>query len=175
MAVRNPTASDVRLLLRKYDDPDSDIRFMIMSDLKKMFENGQGQWLGRDMACSNEVVEVLLKALDDGNGDVQSAALGWYTFSFRDVSASLTSTLQYQAFHHALLPPDHRTNDGPVLLARAQEVAGSRHPLHRYLHANLLLPTPPLWCAAATTYPGRLYSHRGHHDPTYPRPLSTQT
>ena len=78
MASRNPTHNDVAALLPKFDDPDSDIRYMIMADMQKLLLSGTGPWLAKDYATCCRVVDCLLKALDDQNGDVQSAALSWY-------------------------------------------------------------------------------------------------
>ena len=77
IAGRNPTHGDVAALLPKFDDPDPDIRYMIMADLQKILASGQGPWLAKDYVTAARTIDVLLKALDDGNGDVQSAALSW--------------------------------------------------------------------------------------------------
>ena len=78
---RAPTGSDVAALIPKFEDPDPDIRFMIISDLQKILTTGNGPWLYKDWVTAARAIDCLMKALDDGNGDVQSAALSWFVSS----------------------------------------------------------------------------------------------
>lgn len=71
------TAAEVGALLSKYDDPDSDIRFMTLVDLCNILVNGNSQMLAKEYAICVKTIDHLLKLLDDTNGDVQSQALKW--------------------------------------------------------------------------------------------------
>ena len=73
----NPTSHDVAALLPKYDDPDSDIRFMTLVDLCNILNTGAPTLLVKDYITCARTIDCLLKLLDDTNGDVQSQALKW--------------------------------------------------------------------------------------------------
>ena len=77
-SVRNPSSGDIATLLSKYEDPDSDIRFMTLVDLYNLLSNGSSTFLINDFTTCARTVDQLLKLLDDTNGDVQSQALKWY-------------------------------------------------------------------------------------------------
>ncbi|MCJ1437915.1 hypothetical protein MMC27_007302 [Xylographa pallens] len=72
---QNYTASDVMLLLPKFGDLDSDIRFMSLVDLCNILNAGPPSLLHNDYSTTAKVIDCLLKSLDDTNGDVQSQAL----------------------------------------------------------------------------------------------------
>ncbi|MCJ1281502.1 hypothetical protein MMC26_000822 [Xylographa opegraphella] len=72
---QNYTASDVILLLPKFGDLDSDIRFMSLVDLCNILNAGPPTLLQNDYNTTAKVIDCLLKSLDDTNGDVQSQAL----------------------------------------------------------------------------------------------------
>ncbi|MCJ1401202.1 hypothetical protein MMC11_004414 [Xylographa trunciseda] len=72
---QNYTASDVMLLLPKFGDLDSDIRFMSLVDLCNILNAGPPTLLQNDYNTTAKVIDCLLKSLDDTNGDVQSQAL----------------------------------------------------------------------------------------------------
>ena len=74
---QNPTAADVAALFNKFDDPDSDIRYMTLADLDKILKAGSLTFLSREQSTCNRAVDHLIKLLDDSNGDVQSLALKW--------------------------------------------------------------------------------------------------
>ena len=69
------TSGDVATLLPKFSDLDSDIRYMSWVDLCNILAQGPPHLLVNDYNTSARVVDCLLKALDDTNGDVQSQAL----------------------------------------------------------------------------------------------------
>ena len=72
---QNYNASDVILLLPKFGDLDSDIRFMSLVDLCNILNAGPPALLQSDYNTAAKVIDCLLKSLDDTNGDVQSQAL----------------------------------------------------------------------------------------------------
>ena len=72
---QNYTASDVMVLLPKFGDLDSDIRFMSLVDLCNILNAGPPSLLQNDYTTTAKVIDCLLKSLDDTNGDVQSQAL----------------------------------------------------------------------------------------------------
>ena len=73
----NASAADVAALFNKFDNQDSDIRYMTLVDLNKLLTEGAPSFLLREQSTCNRVVDHLIKLLDDQNGDVQSQALKW--------------------------------------------------------------------------------------------------
>lgn len=73
----NPTSHDVQMLMGKFEDPDSDIRYMTLVDLCSMLTNGSPNLLLKDYNGCNRIIDGLIRLLDDSNGDVQSQALKW--------------------------------------------------------------------------------------------------
>jgi hypothetical protein len=77
-----PSPSDLVPLIPKLSDGDSDIRFMTLVDLKKILDSAPPTFVTRELAATSAVIDGLMKVLDDTNGDVQSQALKWYSYSF---------------------------------------------------------------------------------------------
>ncbi|KJX95093.1 cullin binding protein CanA [Zymoseptoria brevis] len=71
----NPTSHNVASLLPKLQDADPDIRFMSLTDLNTMLNNGHQTFLHHDYTTCAKVVEGLLHTLNDTNGDVQNTAI----------------------------------------------------------------------------------------------------
>ena len=73
-----PSSADISTLFPKFDDPDSDIRFMTLVDLYKLLTaGGSSSFWAREQSTSTKVIDRIIKLLDDSNGDVQSQALKW--------------------------------------------------------------------------------------------------
>ena len=64
-------------LLPKLDDPDPDIRFMQLNDLAAILVTTGSESLRSDTHTSAKVIDRIIKALTDGNGEVQNQALKW--------------------------------------------------------------------------------------------------
>lgn len=64
-------------LLPKLDDPDPDIRFMQLNDLANILNSPSSDYLRTDQHSAARVIERLIKALTDQNGEVQNQALKW--------------------------------------------------------------------------------------------------
>lgn len=64
-------------LLPKLDDPDPDIRFMQLNDLAAILVTPGSESLRSDTHTAAKVIDRLIKALTDGNGEVQNQALRW--------------------------------------------------------------------------------------------------
>ncbi|KAL1961206.1 hypothetical protein VTO42DRAFT_3151 [Malbranchea cinnamomea] len=62
-------------LLGKFSDPDPDIRYMSLNDLYEVLNHQNAAYLSQDRHMCARVVEGLLKALEDQNGEVQNQAL----------------------------------------------------------------------------------------------------
>jgi hypothetical protein len=74
---RNSTAQAVASILNKLNDPDPDIRFMQLSDLTNILNASSSEYFKTDAGSAGRVIEGLLKALADQNGEVQNQALKW--------------------------------------------------------------------------------------------------
>lgn len=72
---QNPTSHNVASILGKLHDADSDIRYMTLSDLHKMMDNGGATFLVHDYTTCAKVVDGLLHTLNDSNGDVQNESV----------------------------------------------------------------------------------------------------
>ncbi|KAL9109813.1 MAG: hypothetical protein Q9227_005516 [Pyrenula ochraceoflavens] len=72
---RSQIQSTLANLLPKLEDPDSDIRFMSLSDLANALSSPASSYISSDTHTSSRIVEGLLKALNDGHGEVQNQAL----------------------------------------------------------------------------------------------------
>lgn len=68
-------------LLPKLDDPDPDIRFMQLNDLASILNTQGSESLRNDTHAAARVIDRLIKALTDSNGEVQNQALKWYVNS----------------------------------------------------------------------------------------------
>lgn len=64
-------------LLPKLDDPDPDIRFMQLNDLAAILSSSNSESLRGDTHQAARVIDKLIKALTDTNGDVTSQAIKW--------------------------------------------------------------------------------------------------
>lgn len=64
-------------LLPKLDDPDPDIRFMQLNDLAAILSTQSSEQLRSDTHAAARVIDRIIKALTDSNGEVQNQALKW--------------------------------------------------------------------------------------------------
>lgn len=64
-------------LLPRLDDPDPDIRFMQLNDLAAILNGPGSESLRNDSHAAARVIDRLVKALTDSNGEVQNQALKW--------------------------------------------------------------------------------------------------
>ena len=64
-------------LLPKLDDPDPDIRYMQLNDLAAILTTPGSESLRTDSHAAARVIDKIIKALTDGNGEVQNQALKW--------------------------------------------------------------------------------------------------
>lgn len=74
---RASSAQALASLLPKLNDPDPDIRFMSLSDLSNILAAPASNYISNDSNTAARVVDGLLKALTDTNGEVQNQALKW--------------------------------------------------------------------------------------------------
>lgn len=65
-------------LLEKMSSPDSDYRFMSLNDLLSILTSPNGSLAQTDTALAGRVIDGVVKALDDANGEVQNLAVKWY-------------------------------------------------------------------------------------------------
>lgn len=72
---QNHAVGDILILLPKVSDHDSDIRFMSLADLCNILKNAAPTLLLNEYSTAAKIMDSILKALDDRNGDVQSQAL----------------------------------------------------------------------------------------------------
>lgn len=73
----NPTSQTVAALLPKLHDVDPDFRFMCLTDLLSILNNGKADLLHSDYNVAARTVDGVLKTLDDQNGEVQNLAIKW--------------------------------------------------------------------------------------------------
>ncbi|KAL9598811.1 MAG: hypothetical protein Q9219_004230 [cf. Caloplaca sp. 3 TL-2023] len=71
------TPAGIVALLPKLSDADADIRYMSLNDLDNALNAGGTGFLTNEYHASAKVLECLLKALDDTNGEVQNQAIKW--------------------------------------------------------------------------------------------------
>ncbi|KAI9892873.1 MAG: hypothetical protein M1814_001032 [Vezdaea aestivalis] len=69
------THQSLGLQLHKLGDPDADIRFMALNDLYDMVANAAAASIVAEQGASAKIIDGLLKALDDMNGEVQNLAV----------------------------------------------------------------------------------------------------
>jgi len=69
-------AFQIQTLLEKLSNPDSDFRFMSLNDLHSHLQ-GNSNVLQGDPGLSGRVIDGVIKALDDPNGEVQNLAVKW--------------------------------------------------------------------------------------------------
>jgi cullin-associated NEDD8-dissociated protein 1 len=73
-----PTTANINQLLGKLTDADPDFRYMSLDDLLQMLNRSRVDVLYNDYNTAARVVDAVIKALDDQNGEVQNQALKWY-------------------------------------------------------------------------------------------------
>ncbi len=73
----NSTATQALALLPKICDSDSDIRYMSLSDLNNLLIAGNSNLLSSDYHASAKLIDSVIQALDDQNGEVQNQAIKW--------------------------------------------------------------------------------------------------
>jgi cullin-associated NEDD8-dissociated protein 1 len=73
----NPTTQTIYMLLPKITDNDPDFRFMALNDLHQALTSGKPDILAHDYSTSARTVDLVTKALDDQNGEVQNQAIKW--------------------------------------------------------------------------------------------------
>jgi cullin-associated NEDD8-dissociated protein 1 len=71
----NPTPGNISQLLPKLSDPDSDFRYMALSDMLQMFNIASPTFLMHDYTLCSKIVDGLLITLVDKNGEVQNQAI----------------------------------------------------------------------------------------------------
>lgn len=74
---RNAAMQGIAVLLMKLSDPDPDIRFMQLSDLTNILLADASSYIKDDTHTAARIIEGLLQALADTNGEVQNQALKW--------------------------------------------------------------------------------------------------
>lgn len=72
-------AYQIGSLLEKLTNPDSDFRFMSLNDLHSLLMSNSNI-LQTEPTLSLRVIDGIIKALDDANGEVQNLAVKWYVF-----------------------------------------------------------------------------------------------
>jgi len=73
----NPSNQTIYMLLPKINDGDPDFRFMALSDLCAVLNTGKQDILAHDYSTAARTVDLVVKALDDQNGEVQNQAVKW--------------------------------------------------------------------------------------------------
>lgn len=74
-SVANPTIGTFHQLIGKLSDPDPDFRFMSLDDLLKILNGNRHDLLHSNYSTAAQVVDAVIKALGDQNGEVQNMAL----------------------------------------------------------------------------------------------------
>lgn len=74
---RTSAANAIAALQPKLSDLDADIRFMGLNDLANILSSPGADYLKGENHTAARLVDALLKALKDGNGEVQNQALKW--------------------------------------------------------------------------------------------------
>lgn len=90
---RASAMQSIASLLPKLDDPDPDIRFMQLNDLAAILNNSSSEALRSDSHAAAKVIDRIIKALTDGNGEVQNQALKWYVQSSVERKLLTTSSV----------------------------------------------------------------------------------
>ncbi|KAK5085419.1 hypothetical protein LTR05_004704 [Lithohypha guttulata] len=72
---RASAMQSIASLLPKLDDPDPDIRFMQLNDLAAILSTQSSEQLRSDTHAAARVIDRIIKALTDSNGEVQNQAL----------------------------------------------------------------------------------------------------
>ncbi|KAK6214542.1 Ras GTPase tem1 [Pestalotiopsis sp. IQ-011] len=74
-AIGTPTAGTFHQLISKLSDPDPDFRYMSLDDLLKILNSVRPDILHNNYSTSAQVVDAVIRTLDDQNGEVQNMAL----------------------------------------------------------------------------------------------------
>ncbi|KAI1135664.1 TIP120-domain-containing protein [Hypoxylon sp. FL0543] len=74
-AVNNPNPQSISALLNRLGDADPDFRFMSLNDLHQILTKQKVDFLNHDYNTSSRMVDAVVKALDDQNGEVQNLAV----------------------------------------------------------------------------------------------------
>ncbi|KAJ2983902.1 hypothetical protein NUW58_g6170 [Xylaria curta] len=74
-AIHNPNPQTIGLLLSRLSDADPDFRFMSLNDLHQILTKPKSDFLVHDYNTSSRIVDAVVKALDDQNGEVQNLAV----------------------------------------------------------------------------------------------------
>jgi cullin-associated NEDD8-dissociated protein 1 len=80
----NPTNQTIYQLLPKLTDADPDYRFMGLSDLTTVLTIAKADIVAHDYSTAARMVDLVVKSLDDTNGEVQNQAIKWYVGSASD-------------------------------------------------------------------------------------------
>ncbi|KAI1171420.1 armadillo-type protein [Nemania sp. FL0916] len=73
-AINNPNPQTIGHLLTRLSDADPDFRFMSLNDLHQILTKPKTDFLVHDYNTSSRIVDAVIKALDDQNGEVQNLA-----------------------------------------------------------------------------------------------------
>ncbi|ORY71523.1 armadillo-type protein [Pseudomassariella vexata] len=74
-SLNNPTPGTINALLGKLSDADPDFRFMSLTDLNTILTKQKPDFLQHDYNTASRIVDAVIKALDDQNGEVQNLAI----------------------------------------------------------------------------------------------------
>ena len=77
---RNQLAKDMIAFTTQIADPDPDIRFMQLYELEANLRLNVAEYLRADYNSIARIIDGLVKALTDTNGEVQNQAVKWYFF-----------------------------------------------------------------------------------------------
>jgi len=100
-------ASTLSGLLEKAENRDSDIRFMAMSDMKVLLEQEEYKL---EFGMENRVTRLMIKMLDDQNGDVQQKAVQCLPLLVKKISGALLTDI-ITPLSQQLLTGDERQRD----------------------------------------------------------------
>eukprot|EP00040_Diaphanoeca_grandis_P021169 m.112749 g.112749 ORF g.112749 m.112749 type:complete len:1275 (-) comp28217_c0_seq1:74-3898(-) len=100
-------ASTLSGLLEKAENRDSDIRFMAMSDMKVLLEQEEFKL---EAGMDTRVTKMMVKMLDDQNGDVQQKAVQCLPLLVKKISGALLTDIISPLSDH-LLTGDERQRD----------------------------------------------------------------
>ncbi|GAP93478.1 putative TATA-binding protein interacting [Rosellinia necatrix] len=74
-AISNPNPHSISQLLSRLSDADPDFRFMSLNDLHQILTKPKIDFLSHDYNTSSRIVDAVIRALDDQNGEVQNLAV----------------------------------------------------------------------------------------------------
>ncbi|KAG8530486.1 uncharacterized protein KY384_004989 [Bacidia gigantensis] len=74
-SISNPTPAQCLSLLPKLNDADADIRYMSLNDLYSLLTAGASTFLTSEYHTSAKIIDGIIQALDDQNGEVQNQAI----------------------------------------------------------------------------------------------------